>query len=1061
MTIKAGKHTISSIPFKIKGGDVARYILLPALLPRLHNLFGVGFSQLAYLMAWLLISVGLLPRNHIYGRADSIGQFGIRHVIAQSWKNLKWDRHHIDQILMFGVIVLAFALIFGQIALILMGWVFETAHAAGLTGTGNAGLTSMFHTQYPKEDIALRMLDRVFGIPGIFGSLDAPASVSKIPPFQQGLQKLLGFYSYALLAVAVMIFLYYIVVVIAETAQSGTPFGQRFSGTWAPIRLVVAIGLLVPVAYGLNSAQFIVLYAAKWGSGFATNGWYYFGAHNHLLPGAESTAAQAGNNKNQGLKIVAPIKSIPPLASLGQFMAVAKTCQIAHQRAYSEEFTGNVKGRQIKPYVLRQNHWINGGGQKSNDKVNFLEIPAGAGGDFWKKALALNVGSENVRIVFGHLDPVRYSNARAGIYPHCGELVIHRRSKFRLEAVEVIETAYFQMIVNLWYNNPKLLQYAEYLNEKLLPYNRKNNNPSSPNISTSLISDMELTIIDQLKVAEKSLLDSWKKNGAYGAQYPQGSLQKYGWGGAGIWYNTVSEYNGALIGAVYNAPTVSRKPDVFVRKNNTQANSTTSQKNDEAGHNQGDDFQFDHEIKKVLQSAADEWTQLIQSMQSDREKNRESNTLLAVLNMMMGTSGLMDLIDMDDVHPLSHLSAAGRSMVETSVRNLGISVFAQGGSAFFSQWGASQPLLASAMPILGALGGAVSVFALMGLTAGVILGYVIPFMPFVFFFFAVGGWVKGIFEAMVGVPLWALAHLKLESNDSGGLPGSSGIMGYYLIFEVFLRPILIVFGLIASLSIFSASARIMHDLFPIIANEMLNASNNSGGAQASASAVGDIATALNKGKDFDTGKFVNQLQNTAYSARGKFDEFAITCMYAVLMYMLGNSSFKLIDMIPQNIMRWMGAGVETFNDLNQIEDPMNISTTYIAGGVGTHMTELSEIVHDSGGAVGTLLGRLTAPPEPPSLTSPKDKKQGDQQQGGDGNQAGSGGGGQGGGNQGGNQPQPQQSNPQPSASTPPAKKPSPTSGSPEETGGDPPPNNGGSPISSGSIKKAPPKDETP
>ena len=30
--------------------------------------------------------------------------------------------------------------------------------------------------------------------------------------------------------------------------------------------------------------------------------------------------------------------------------------------------------------------------------------------------------------------------------------------------------------------------------------------------------------------------------------------------------------------------------------------------------------------------------------------------------------------------------------------------------------------------------------------------------------------------------------------------------------------------------------------------------------------------------------------------------------------MIAMSSFKLIDLIPNNILRWMGAGVSTFND---------------------------------------------------------------------------------------------------------------------------------------------------
>ena len=92
-------------------------------------------------------------------------------------------------------------------------------------------------------------------------------------PFHDALHALYEFYSIGLLVIAMFIVLYFVVVIVAETAQTGVPFGKRFNTVWAPLRLVIAIGLLVPIGYGLNSAQYIVLYAAKYGSNFATNGW--------------------------------------------------------------------------------------------------------------------------------------------------------------------------------------------------------------------------------------------------------------------------------------------------------------------------------------------------------------------------------------------------------------------------------------------------------------------------------------------------------------------------------------------------------------------------------------------------------------------------------------------------------------------------------------------------------------------------------------------------------------------------------------------------------------------
>ncbi len=148
------------------------------------------------------------------------------------------------------------------------------------------------------DDIAFVLLDRVFGVPQLF--LDSGGGGSCVEkgtacflaascefanaqpegaypwPFHIALRQMMQFYSIGLLIVGLLIFLYFTVTVVMETAQDGVPFGRRFNHVWAPIRMVVALGLLIPVANGLNAAQYITLYAAYWGSGFATNGWNLF-----------------------------------------------------------------------------------------------------------------------------------------------------------------------------------------------------------------------------------------------------------------------------------------------------------------------------------------------------------------------------------------------------------------------------------------------------------------------------------------------------------------------------------------------------------------------------------------------------------------------------------------------------------------------------------------------------------------------------------------------------------------------------------------------------------------
>ncbi|HEY8190729.1 MAG TPA: hypothetical protein VIF12_08585, partial [Micavibrio sp.] len=226
------------------------YTVLPGIFPRAKDLFGSGFGQIAFLMAFIFQAGGLLPANHPYLNPDNTGKFTIRQVFAQAGSNLVFKRRNMDQVIIFGALMAGFVLLVLEFIFLILGLIIKPVYA------------QMFTTANPTNDIAFQLMDKVFGVPGFFNSSFAAGTPS---PFHEALQTLFQFYSLALLLVAVVIFLYYFFVLIAETAQSGVPFGRRFNKIWTPIRLVVALGLLVPLSWGFNSGQYIVLQAAKIG----------------------------------------------------------------------------------------------------------------------------------------------------------------------------------------------------------------------------------------------------------------------------------------------------------------------------------------------------------------------------------------------------------------------------------------------------------------------------------------------------------------------------------------------------------------------------------------------------------------------------------------------------------------------------------------------------------------------------------------------------------------------------------------------------------------------------
>jgi hypothetical protein len=240
----------------------------------------------------------------------------------------------------------------------------QGAHATPTVTTLPRNFAGFFVTPAPvTDDIAFVILDRVFGIPDFFNSCveqnihcfdflrpdpGGPAIPGEGPfpwPFHLALRALLQFYSIGLLIVALLIFCYFVVAVIMETAQEGTPFGRRFNHVWAPIRMVVALGLLIPLANGLNSAQYITLFAAYWGSGFATNGWNLFIANalpTHCTGGAGACDTPGGSSDT-----LIGTPTIPEMTNLLEFATVISTCWASYQR-----MTNSPNGTDIQAYIV-------------------------------------------------------------------------------------------------------------------------------------------------------------------------------------------------------------------------------------------------------------------------------------------------------------------------------------------------------------------------------------------------------------------------------------------------------------------------------------------------------------------------------------------------------------------------------------------------------------------------------------------------------------------------------------------------------------------------------------
>lgn len=978
--------------------NIVGYAFLPGILPRLRQLVFSHMATLTFLVASTLYTFRLLPRTHPCFQPGNTKPVTLRGVMAEAASRLELNSKNIDQIIIFGAILCGIVMLgLYMVGLFFMVF-FSTANAAGLF--------SLFQTTYPQKDIAFMMLDKVFGIPGLYQSeVSTNAAVYGAFPnaYHNATRQLFSFFSWGIFILAVIMFLFHVVQMVYTVTQTGKALDAVSDGDqgshnfgWLPLRFLVALGLLIPVSYGLNSAQWITLYMAKWGSSLATNAWIQYNSMSGTNPIGES---------NENLVAAA---NLPDNTGVIKNLLLIKACQRVNNIAQNwlSSPDGDKGPYLINAFLVKGKDrlaLLKYGGQPTSlissiDQYNSTPsgIINGSASDAFATALNF-AGLSDIHITIGYFDataPDRFKEYEGGVLPVCGEIIIPVTS-FTGEGIFAAE-AYFYATFNIVANvtrqgktlsnfeqNSDLAVIREYMRTSSLarlymtdtaagagytgnpdcPFDSDGDNYQSLNSDPGIYlgkckdpvpslywqelinkNDYYTYAFDMAGISAYDFLAGTNYGPSYSPFHSIGStsydalgqanpfsmtvqVMKHGWGGAGLWYNKISERNGSLYSAVNNPPKVSKLPMVMNEistervKNDSKVGGKycekfnprragTSEANTGAQNNQ-----FSAEAASSYYALCNQLfhnENVVDPVVSN--PTTYNNPVLGAMAGLFSQIKAFDLYRNNSVTPMVQLSAIGRLLIDKAILNLIVatgSSFA-GGLAHMAGGGAT------GANALGHAGGAVAKaaieFAVIGLTAGVVLHYVLPFLPFLYFFFAVGAWVKTIFEAMVGTPLWALAHLR---SGGPGLPGDAAASGYFLILEIFLRPIVTVISLIAAFGCFSALAAGLNGIFALLVTNVMG---------------GNIDTT----NAFEMG-----------SIRGLADQFFLTILYIIIVYMLATSCFKLIDLIPDNVMRWSGAGVSSFGKTDASERLVDMLQYQIPIAVQSQTRAFGRVITDT------------------------------------------------------------------------------------------------------------------
>lgn len=827
-----------------------------------------SFGMFPRLLASIFAINGLFPRNHPAVLGDANASLTLGEVLGTAWANLSFTRQGLPKILLFFAVV---GCVVSSVLLIL------TALLSALVPAAHAA--SIFDSPNGKCDLALKWIDYLFLKGDVALESDCGNEIISAPnvtSLRTALYSVLSIYSKAVLVFAGIIMLYHLLSMVAETAHYGVPMGKRANQIWGPIRLVLAIGLLVPVAdSGLNSGQYIVIQMAKWGSGFASYTWSKL-KEGIIAPEEDMDflppVTPDLNDVIAGILRMGACKYAANaiLEGSGYTAAATPDFLVKVTKDNRKSFGFPVKTTEVYD-IKSQNGYYTCGSVSVPLRPDTSNIPSSL------KSMADSYWASYSDIINSVINKAVNSDSSPskGVYMGLDRAYIDQGGGYELK-----------------YRGISVPEY---------------DSADNKDFSEAVWKDIAALRNEQVNKLNQTLLTSYNNTKKAGSQIFSDSA-KYGWVEAGAWFNVVARIQGSIMhGTSALVPKISA-PDVKEKGWFTAPLTSISAKTVKSFKEDVERALLIFDQKILKQSAVNQpppTTPITKQMQEngDISSGTDSSNSDTLANIISGVLKMYSWWSNGDglsfsfgstTNPLAEIAGIGHANLDAGFSlllgalgaNLASGVLGTAGEAATAAGTTTGAAVAVANPLAGGLitviglstGWVLKTIAAVGpgiaaivgfigallIMSGVTLAYVLPMMPFIKFFFNVLTWIVMVFEAIVSAPLFALAHVTPYGE---GLPGDMAKKGYFFLLGILLRPALLVVGLVAGLLIFFIAINALNGLFNL-------AAAGSGAPAGSFAAVSKVIFLL---------------------------------MYTVLAYICANKSFQTISFFADHGLRWMSA----------------------------------------------------------------------------------------------------------------------------------------------------------
>lgn len=830
--------------------------------------FRLSFQHMSHLapvfvrtLAGVFAGAGLIARNHpalLYGSPEvNSRDAGFSALIGDAWFSLRSSKSGVSQWGLFIGVALLLALTF--MALL-------TTVATIAFGVGTSAQAQLFshplgdssvdgHVPAPPYDMAVPASGTPQGDYGIM-MLDkvvrAGASGQGIP-MQNALRDLMLVYNSAVLVIASVILFWMIVSVVVDTAKTGQVGGGRHNMVWGPIRIVFALALLIPLgSAGFSSGQYMVMKVAEWGNNLGTNAWT---AYVRGTMSASNIVADYATSPATTL-----IKDYEKMWVCAVSYNAAMGKMNSPERMVKRNSIGNpLDGKRQFELVAQDNHSC---GtlvyEDSNYGLDVLQTYVGT--DFTGQADQISRRLDLMKRTMRE----QYSQIFFSLEPKVKQAACRFASTSVLFSSRADRT--------LLSSQPECAGAG-------IAIPSEGQNATSPTVATlgyGDIQEINAEFGQRVEAALQSQIGALRN--AFQDRSMLDMMTERGWAGMGAWYHRIAQIN-AVTASLTKPPitvmthNLGQKGDHVVIRDTlsilksydewwlayTVSNGSAPQINRTTGGTQSSSMDVSGEERKTG------LTQVLRNLASG-----DSNVIDVLLDAMglgprMAAGIVTALGGGENIYPLAQLTTIGDHLVAIgTLFHVALLIVH-----------AIMALLSTEASVLGIGGGLdlgplaesyffkmMGAFATIFLAAGLMLKFYIPLIPFMRVIFSVLTWIISVFEAVVMVPIAALAHLSLEGEGLAG--GAKNVWILWL--NVLLRPILTVIGFIGAMLVFNAFVSFFNDNF----SKSLAAGLPAGGFA------------------------------VIYSL------LVMMVIYVFIIYTVANTVFKMLDIIPSAMMRWLG-----------------------------------------------------------------------------------------------------------------------------------------------------------